>query len=216
MSIDLKKSLEEAAQNPVQKIYISLFAIFALLVAIILILVPSIGGLFTLYNEVEAAKKTDQSLKNKLTDLSRAEASYLSVKDSIELVSLALPENPDIPRFIKNMEDIASKSAVKIDSIQLADVLLSQSSSSAELKSNQAVVFSTTLAGDYTNLKNFVSRLEKLVRTSAVSGISFTTKSETGDSLTISISAKTFYYGAAKPKLVKKDSDQETGGAKAQ
>lgn len=209
MSLDLQKSFEELSQNPTKKAYAFSVSVGLLLIVVILFMVPSVNSLLSLYREVAAAKKTEALLKEKVANLQKAEGNYLSVADSINLINSSLPDNPAVPALIKSLEETASKSAVRIESIQIAEALLSQSSSSAEPKTTQGLVFSLSLSGDYPNLKSFLERLGKLLRTTSVESVNFSTKSETGEKLVINIFAKTYYLGLGKPTTKKKVAQED-------
>lgn len=200
---NLTKNYQEIIESPIKRSYLSLGLTIGLILLLLVLLVPALTGTWALYNQVAEQTKTDQQLKAKLAALRQGESNYLSLQDSVTMINQALPNGPDVGNYIHNIEALASKSAIRIQAVQVSDVPLSKPATSSKTPlSVQPVLFNISLSGDYPNLKQFLKNIENLLRVTSVENVTFSNKSEANQpgALTINIAAKTFYMGSTAKK----------------
>lgn len=125
--------------------------------------------------ELETASKKLEALKNAKTTLS-------TLGDITDKMLVAIPEDPDIPNLISELEAIAIRNRSYIPSIEV--------SPADEVNKSIEVAFSVT--GGFADLHNFISSLEDDVRFINIKNL---TVSSSGSTMTLSVSLDAYYRG---------------------
>lgn len=113
-----------------------------------------------------------------LDGMKRLIADFEAQKTELQRVDLALPESPEIPELLANLDFLASQSGVVLSSVQIvpAPTLASASAGQAagglrrveqlrgKTKDLDILEVSLTAAGNYPNLKAFLLNLEQNLR----------------------------------------------------
>ncbi|EKD56877.1 MAG: hypothetical protein ACD_58C00059G0002 [uncultured bacterium] len=113
------------------------------------------------FNTSIAAKEQDTaSLNEKIQNLKTLQKQFEAAPGDVEILNLAIADDPQMPEIIEQLTSMASKSGMTIKSIR----------PDYRDSTNETVV-GVTLRGDYINLINYISETEKNLRPASVKSI---------------------------------------------
>jgi len=135
---------------------------------------PTLVTIAQLIKQTKDQKEVEASLEKKINSLSQAQNEYLAVEPNLSLLEDALPQEPQAPLLIKQLEALASQNNVSIDRLRINEFNLKKNSPPQSEK--QPLTFSFAAIGDYANLKAFLSSLANLRRIVLVESFSFQKK----------------------------------------
>jgi Tfp pilus assembly protein PilO len=136
---------------------ISFFALFAIK--------PTVTTIVGLVKEIQTKKEVDQKLQAKINSLREAQTNYSLVKDRLDLIEQALPQEPDLISLLYQVEILAQKNNTTIGSLSFdSSYLLGEKSAGTKGAQPAATGFSLALGGDFENLNNFLASFESLRR----------------------------------------------------
>jgi len=135
---------------------------------------PTLVTIAQLIRQTKDQKEVEASLEKKINSLSQAQNEYLAVEPNLSLLEDALPQEPQAPLLIKQLEALASQNNVSIDRLRINEFNLKKNSPPQSEK--QPLTFSFAATGDYANLKAFLSSLANLRRIVLVESFSFQKK----------------------------------------
>lgn len=133
----------------------------------------------TLLTVLELNKKRGEALEarrrldEKLQSISLAQASFREVKPDFKLVDAAVPRNKLILDFLNQVQLLAGQNSLNLEGLdyvgeEKGDTKARTNSQVTNDRSNpkgiRSLTFKVEGKGDYTGIKNFVSRLETLPR----------------------------------------------------
>ena len=191
------------------KNYFTILATIILLIVLIVLIYPAIQHITKLNKEISDARIVKKSLETKVANLKIAEANLEEVKADLPILDLALPIGSDFTPYLRKVEGMAKKSKLKITATQFTDVALSKPKSKENLQSKK-MAYTITLEGNFPRFRQFLTALEKFIRTSDVSTISIS-KDDEGHLLhTLNVTG--YYFGI---KFAPSSSIQTQTGAEA-
>ena len=136
---------------------ISFFALFAIK--------PTVTTIVGLIKEIQTKKEIDQKLQAKINSLREAQTNYSLVKDRLDLVDQALPQELDLISLLYQIEILAQKNNTAIESLNFEpSYLLGEKSKDIKDTQSSATSFSLALGGDFESLNNFLASFESLRR----------------------------------------------------
>ncbi len=197
-----KQQLDESLKKPKMRatsatvfsfLAVSLFAWYAVR--------PTAQTIIHLRREIIDKTELNKKMEDKITALIEAQGSYEEVEPKLSLVKQALPHNPDgviLARQIRNLALIAnaSISAIQIPSLPLLSQEATAGAKTAAAKPIEEFPVSIVLAGQYENIRAFLTGLLNLRRVTAINTISikqFARRGESDGSLQLSIGLKSYY-----------------------
>ncbi len=122
---------------------------------------PSLRTISGLIKEIRDKGEASQKLEQKINSLSLAQKEYLRVQPDLVYIEAALPKKSEFSQLIKQLEYLAYKNNVQLISFKLEKADLLPVEPKSELLT-LAVDFGA--AGNYEDLKKFLTDLEKLER----------------------------------------------------
>ncbi|KPJ70337.1 hypothetical protein AMJ51_02265 [Microgenomates bacterium DG_75] len=152
---------------------------------------PTLVTISGLYKEIKDKRTLVAEMDQKIENLTRAQVNYNQIKDELYLIEESLPQNPELPTLIKQLEALTRLNSVNFESIRFEKTNLQ---GEEEKKETQDVGFNLTVSGDYSNLKQFLNSLDTLRRIILVENFAF--QSETEEEiqiLTLTVSAHANY-----------------------
>jgi Tfp pilus assembly protein PilO len=155
---------------------IAFFAFFAIR--------PTLITIASLVREIKDKQIITQKLQEKINALAQAQEEQTAVSSELPLIEEALPQQPNLSFFIRQLETLSVQSGVSLRTIQFNRVNLKRRAASKsepnspETKKEAGVerpqiTFTLSASGDYQNLKSFLQNLENLRRLIVVSSFSF-------------------------------------------
>lgn len=152
---------------------------------------PALATIAQLIKQTKDQKLVVGELEKKITSLSQAQNEYLVVESDLYLVDEALPQEPQVPLLIKQLETLAYQSGVDIGRLRINEVDLKKTDSPKTEK--QSLSFNFTAFGNYANLKNFLSSLSTLRRIILVESFSFQKGTDEKSGLSLNLTAKAWF-----------------------
>ena len=116
---------------------------------------PALKTIARLKKEISDSRKVNQALEKKIINLSSLKEEYQKIETDIPLISKALPSQPQLPSFLKDLEIFAQEVGATISGIRVQKVALTKEGSRTSTK----ISSSLTLNGDYFSCKKFLNRL---------------------------------------------------------
>lgn len=139
---------------------------------------PTIITIISLVKEIKDKRVIAEKLEDKIDALNSAQIEYQRIERKLYLVDKALPDNADLSLYIRQLEALAKRHNVTIESLQFEKTTLKSKEKGKEAV--QGVRFSLALTGDYHQLKSFLDTLARLRRLVFVEAFTFQTgKGET-------------------------------------
>lgn len=132
---------------------------------------PGLKTISGLVKEIRDKRGASQKLEQKINSLSLAQKEYLRVQPDLVYIEAALPKRSEFSQFIKQLEYLAYKNNVQLISFKLEKADLLPAEPKSELVT-LAVDFGA--AGNYEDLKKFLTDLEKLERLVILKNFDFT------------------------------------------
>jgi Tfp pilus assembly protein PilO len=166
---------------------------------------PTLITIASLIKEIDSKQMIAEKLEEKINALSHARSEYIDLSSSLPLIEEALPQEPNLSLFIRQLETLAVQNGVILRSIQFGEISLrgekiskSLPATTKEIESPQ-IPFNLSVSGSYKNLKNFLQSLEELRRLTVVSSFIFKMEKEKeGQFLVLSVTGETFYLNQNK------------------
>jgi Tfp pilus assembly protein PilO len=122
---------------------------------------PTLVTIAKLTREIKDQREASQKLQVKINSLVAAQSEYAKVVNLLPLLEEALPENNDFPRLAFFLEETATAAAVEIRSLNFEKIALKgETKKNKDKKPYNEIIFSVGVAGNYNNLKQFLSDLE--------------------------------------------------------
>ena len=203
MMVSYKQQLQQTENKGLTKDYFSILASLALLILLILIIYPAVKHVAEINKEISDARVIKAGLEAKLDALAQARTNYDEVKNDLGVLDLALPVGSSLPPYLKSVEDLSSKSGLKISNAQFNNVPLTKTAKTTASLQTTKISYKITLDGGFTNFEQFLVSLEKFIRVSDVTGIDITKgdqskngQSSTSGTLTESLGIDTYFLGA--------------------
>jgi len=162
---------------------ITFFVIFAIK--------PTLTTIAQLIKQTKDQKLVVVALEKKIANLSQAQNEYLTVESDLYLVDEALPQEPQVPLLIKQLETLAYQNNVNIGRLRINEVDLKKTGSPKTEK--QPLSFSFAAFGNYSNLKAFLSSLSSLRRIILVESFSFQKGIVEKSGLSLNLAAKAWF-----------------------
>ena len=210
------------------KEYAQLILSFFIVVTGILLFLFFIKPTYVKYtnNKLEISSQLQQEviLDSKLSELQKAKSLQASLDDNISLVRQSVPDDSDIPTVMAMVLEMASKSGVKVSTfsyIGLGNSIISldkpspvatDSSTSADTSATgldspinsdyfDAFNLSISVLGKFTNLSDFVKKIENSRRLLDISGFSYSIEKDnqqiTSDFYTLKVQLTAYYRSFA-------------------
>ncbi len=135
-------------------------ALAVLLVAALVagLVVPAAGRIGTLRDQIETAK-ADAEAARTLVERRREIRDRAAATDARALqLAVAVPENPDLPSLIIDLQDLASDSGVFLRSLQPGQII------SSEASPHVAMPISLQVEGTWADVVDFLQQLRRLPR----------------------------------------------------
>lgn len=170
-----------------QKNIISLISFIVSLILIFVFVFPLFSSAREIYSDLNQKRQEIEKLKELSGKIGKIEQDYDSISEAVEKVLLALPEEKDLPQLLVQFEKIAVNNGLLLESIEFGEIskkeesdfirsiedyeTLNQSKKMLSTFPNSSVLLK--VVGSYSAFKNYISALEKNVRSMDIYSIQF-------------------------------------------
>lgn len=134
---------------------------------------PTLTTIVRLQKELEDNKLVDEKLAQKITNLSSLQRQYVELEKDIPAVYAAIPQTPEAPLLIAQIQAAASKTNISLINVQTFQVELEKPGIKKQYSSFS---FSLTADGQYQNILQFLEVLTNMERVITVDIMSITEK----------------------------------------
>lgn len=136
---------------------------------------PTLSTISKLRKQISDSRFVEQRLSAKINSLSSLSQAYQNILPDIVYVKDAIPENPDGPILIAQIQAVAQNSSVDLRGVNIAAVNLTKATTSSNFN------FDINAHGEYENVIKFLTDLIDIQRIVSVDTISIA-KDPQGDS----------------------------------
>ena len=176
-----------------KKNIISLISFIISLVLIFLFVFPLFFSVKAMYLDLSQKRQEIEKLKELSDKIEKIKQDYGDISEEVEKILLTLPEEKDLPQLLVQFEKLAISNGLLLESIEFGEIskrdesdfiknvedykTLSQSKKMLSTFPNSSVLLKA--AGSYSAFKNYISALEKNIRSMDIYSIKFSNSSKT-------------------------------------
>jgi len=139
---------------------------------------PTLSTIARLRKELSDNKITDQQLQDKITNLAILQQKYNSLQNDIPSVLASVPNNPDVPLFLAQLQSVIDNTNLIITSLQSYQV--ETVNPKAANKKYSSYSFSFSGNGSYENISRFISTLLNMQRIISIENFSIGKSNQPG------------------------------------
>ena len=157
-----------------------LFIILSITASILFILLainPTLSTIAKLKKQISDAKFVDQQLSEKINNLSSLNDQYNQIKEDLPIVMDAVPNSPQAPSLVGQIQTLAQQSSVNLTSVNISTVNLSPRVSTT----SSLFEFEISGKSNYENINNFISNLIRMQRALMIDSIQVSKSTEGGE-----------------------------------
>ncbi len=186
--------------------------VIAILVVIgigLLFIQPKITEIQDLQQKKAAEEERKIKLEKKLTDLAQLENNKTDLIAQLTALTIALPNQKEVPALIIQLQKIAQESDVQIQGIQLTPgKLLNDTSIQAAAKTGPSVSFTLTFRGNYEAIKTFMGKVYKAKRLVNMESINLNTGGAQSEDGGVSVSSSMLAFYQPFPATPKDETEE--------
>ena len=149
---------------------------------------PTISTIVKLRKEIQDSKFVEAALTQKINNLSSLSTEFSQIQSDIPVVLDAIPEQPQAPTLIGQIQTIAQSSNVAIEKLDVSEVGLTEEGASTSSKFS----FELTGTSTYESLDAFISDLILMQRIISLETISLT-KNADSETLQLDLKGSAYY-----------------------
>ena len=157
---------------------------------------PTLLTITGLIKEIKDKKLVVQKLEEKINNLNLARDKYFALQEKFPLIDQALPKDSQISLFVRQLEVLAVKNGVSLETIQYSPISFRGEDNGIKTSAS-TIEFKMSFRGNYQNLRNFLLSLNSFRRIIQVEGFGFR-KGKEGEELDLSVNGKTFFLKGEK------------------
>jgi len=182
-----------------KRIYSILATIFLLIGAALIysyLIKPTYAQIDVLRGQIITKSQLIDEYENYLTKIQSLLNEYQGVsKNFQDLISLALPNEPNVPQAINQINGLASISGLKIEQLDIRQSFLKPTANSSAIKSVGTLEMNVKFGGgNYSSIRSFFQRLE--TNSSLINLIDLKMQSEdNGNNLSFDATVDSYYQG---------------------
>lgn len=168
------------AREEVQAYTMAILSFFALAFFSIFAIRPTLISFFNLRKQIDDSRRVDTQLEAKINALLKAQEEYQKNQGDIELLSAALPIEPQFPELLKKIETIIIEQEATMTAFSTREfTLLNEKKEKAPTPEDLSTVdFSLSIAPEYAKNETVLSRLMNLRRLITLTLLKFSNEGE--------------------------------------
>lgn len=154
-------------KNTQNQKYLTLFLTIGTSIFFILFAInPTISTIAKLKKEIADSKLLDQKMSEKINNLSNLNSAFPEIQSDISYITDAVPQKPDAPSLIGQVQQLAQESGVSIGNIVISPVNLTSSSLNAG-----SFNFTITIGGEFNDFSRFLEYLITMQRALTIDSV---------------------------------------------
>lgn len=154
--------LPDFKKEKAQKISSIVFSLLALSFFGLFAIEPTLSTIAKLKKDLSDSKYVNEKLQEKISNLSSLQEKYNLLQNDIPIVLAAIPQNPQLPTLMGQIQSLAKQQNVTIGNLQSYQVEAANSKNPD--KDFYSFSFVITGEGSYTDIVNFLSSLTGMQR----------------------------------------------------
>lgn len=148
---------------------------------------PTLSTISELLKKIDDQKKVDTQLDTKISQLEDAQQELITNESFLPLITLAVPQTPDLEGFARRLEVLAVEESAELNSLQFQSIPLvgdrtslapqnaaAQNAPPSKQPGNLFITFDFILNGNQASILSFLRKLETIDRAVAITKVSFT------------------------------------------
>ncbi len=179
-------------QERTQKFTSIVFTLIALSVFGLFAINPTLSTIAKLKKELKDSEFVHQGLQQKISNLSSLQKQYSLLQDDIPIVLSSIPNDPNVPMLIADIQSVAVSSDINVKSLQNFAVELAKQKPSTD-KKYYSFSFSLAGMGGYDNILSFISSLSNMQRVVTFDVLSVNSTSNQNEPLRINVQGTAYY-----------------------
>lgn len=160
-----------------QKYFVLILSLSASIFFFIFAINPTLSTIVKLKKQIVDAKIVDEKLTEKIQNISNLSQEYEALKPDLPLIFDAVPQNPEAPTFVGQIQSLGSQSSASILNIEIQPINLSTTDSAT----SQSFTFNITGSASFDNFKIFIDNLINMQRAVSITSIQISRNPETND-----------------------------------
>lgn len=152
---------------------------------------PTLSTIAKLKKELADNRFVDQKLQEKINNLSVLQQKYNLIQADVPVVLASVPQGPEVPLLLGQMQSIAKNSNITFDSLQSFQV--EAVSSSTNQNKYSSFSFSASLQGSYNDVIKFLSSFVNMQRVISIDTLSINKKGDQAGTLQVDILGKAYF-----------------------
>ena len=186
------KLLPNMKQENTKVITMLIFTFLALSFLGIFAINPTLVTIIDLHKQLQESEYVHQQLTTKNANLSNLQQQYTNLSDELPFLYDAIPQAPQVPKVIGQVEALAEQTNVKIISINLSPVILSDPDQPEGIKTHSSFTFTLEATGEYEDMLNFATALTDFDRIVTIDSVSFL-KDDQNNKLTLGVKGREYF-----------------------
>jgi Tfp pilus assembly protein PilO len=131
------------------------------------LITPKIKDISAVKDKIEEAQRRERTLRNSLRQLQEADRNKAATQAKLAKLELALPQTPDLPAFIRQVQAASNAAGIDLRSIAPSPPSAMEGSTGIE-----QITVTLQVSGGYFRMQDFLARLEDLQRVVEVRSVS--------------------------------------------
>jgi Tfp pilus assembly protein PilO len=137
---------------------------------------PTVSTIVKLRKQISDAELVHQKLQEKILNLQNLSTQYQNLENDLQLINDAVPNNPEAPTLIAQLQSLGQQSNMRISNIAVSPINVDAPISTQSSTMN----FELTGISTFDNLQKFLSDLTKMQRAISVNSMQVS-KTQNGD-----------------------------------
>jgi Tfp pilus assembly protein PilO len=158
-----------------QKYFIIVLSLTASIFFLIFAINPTLSTIAKLKKQISDAQYVEQMLSQKIKNISNLSQEYQIIENDIPLIMDAVPQSPQIPTFVGQIQTLGQESSIMIVNIEVLPVNLN----SRIATQSSSFTFEISGNSSYENMQKFIDDLIKMQRALSIIGIQTSKDTET-------------------------------------
>lgn len=154
--------LPDFKKEKAQKVSSIVFSLLALSFFGLFAIEPTLSTIAKLKKDLSDSKYVNEKLLEKISNLSSLQTSYNLLQNDIPIVLAAIPQNPQLPTLMGQIQSLAKQKNVTIGNLQSYEVEAANAKNPN--KDSYSFSFVITGKGSYADIVNFLSSLTNMQR----------------------------------------------------
>lgn len=150
---------------------------------------PTLSTITNLKKQLEDSKFVKESFEKKINSLSTLSQEYNNLESDIPIILDAIPEKPEAPTLIAQIQSIAEKNSIQLTNLSVSPINLNSEKST----SSSEFTFEVGGSSNYSNINSFISDLTKMQRVIKIDTINIRKGSSADENLDMNLRGTTYY-----------------------